>query len=154
MNDTEQMPRRPGRPKQDNPPVKKGRVSWKPASVTDVVDKDPSRRYRLLNKDPDNLAKKKAEGWEIENGVSQSGAKMLVDDEAGKNLTSTYERRDVILASMPEEMAQERNDYFSEKTQKRTVGLTAHLKKEAAGNKVPLHGSITISSLKGEQVID
>jgi hypothetical protein len=162
MSEQEQGVRRPGRPaksQNEQAPVKKGKPTWKPANVTDVVHKDPGKRYRLLNKDPDNLAKKMAEGWEIESGINASGAAMTPgsDINSGKKLTSTYERRDVILASMPEELAQERDAYMNGITERRTLGLTAHLKKEVrtnAGN-APIHGKITIGSLKqGEQVID
>jgi hypothetical protein len=155
----EQDIRKPGRPKNQaisESPVKKGKTSWKPASVTDVVDKDPSKRYRLVNKDADNLAKKRAEGWEIETKATGGSAKLVPDGQinTGSNLGSTYERKDVILMSMPEEMAQERNKYFDEMTQRRTQGLTAHLKKELKGT-APTHGKITIGSLKqGETVIE
>lgn len=144
--------------KSTNPP-KKGRPSWKPASVTDVANKEPGYRYRWSNKTPDNLAKKEAEGWETVSGVTSDQAQAVSDHkmDSGKNLTSVHEKRDVILQRIPEETAQQRDAYMNEKTQKRTLGLTAHLKKEIrtnAGN-APLHGNITISSLKGgEQIID
>ncbi len=153
----EEQTRKPGRPKSLS--VKKGRPSWKPASVTDVTDKDPGFRYRWVNKNPDNLAKKQAEGWEIKGGITADKAQAVSDHkmDSGNNLTSVYEKRDVVLARIPEEIALERDAYMEQKTQKRTLGLTAHLKKgikEAAGN-APLHGNITISSLRGgDQVIE
>lgn len=151
--------KKPGRPpKQSDVGMKKGKPVWKPASVVDVVDKQPGKRYRLVNKDPDNMARKRAEGWEIESGVNTSSAKILPDGriETGSQLTSVYERKDVILMTMPEELAQSRDAYINEKTRKRTVGLTAHLKREIRdkGGNAPVHGDITISSLRGEQVID
>lgn len=146
---------RPGKIKSQA--VKKGKPTWKPASVTDVIEKEPGKRYRLLNKDPDNLSRKKAEGWEIESGVTNPQAHMKHDGSmhTGSNLTSAYERRDVILASMPEELAQERDAYMNEKTRKRTAALTSHFRKEAkeAGN-APVHGEITISSLREQNTID
>lgn len=159
MNDEIVTTRRPGRPsKQNDTTMKKGKPTWKPASIVDVVDKDPSKRYRLVNKDPDNMAKKRSEGWEIESGVNVSNAKIPSDGraETGNQLTSTYERKDVILMSMPEELAQSRDEYMNEKTRKRTLGLTAHLKREIKdkGGNAPIHGDITISSYRGEQIID
>lgn len=153
---TEEVKRGPGRPKAE--PLKKGNSSWQPASVTDVLNKEPGYRYRILNKDPDNLAKKQAEGWEILSGVA-SGEARLTDTnriEDGKQLTSTYERRDVILGRMPEETAQERDKFFNDKTARQTQGLTSHLKKEVREGKgnVGTHGEITISSRKGEQVFE
>lgn len=155
MSELEQEVRKPGRPKSqsENPPLKKGKSSWKPASVTDVTNKEPGFRYRWINKLPDNLAKKAAEGWETVSGVTSDKAKASPED-SGKNPTSVFEKRDLILARIPEEVALERDAYMSEKTQKRTLGLTAHLKKEAGESKARLHGSITISSRQGEQVID
>lgn len=152
MNDVK---RGPGRPKVE---AKKGRSSWKPASVTDVTDKEPGYRYRWANKTPDNLAKKEAEGWEtVSKGTSADDA-FAVDDgnvHTGKKLTSIYEKRDVILQRIPEDIALERDAYMNEKTKKRTIGLTAHFKKEAreAGG-APVHGDITISSLREQQKID
>lgn len=147
--------RGPGRPKQ--PEAKKGRPSWKPASVTDVTDKDPGYRYRWSNKKADNLAKKDAEGWEtVSKGTSADNAS-LVDDgkmNSGKKLTSIYEKHDVVLQRIPEEIAQERDAYMNEKTRRRTVGLTAHFKREAKSEGAPVHGDITISSLRGQQKID
>lgn len=138
--------------------MKKGKPTWKPASVTDVIDKEPGKRYRWLNKNPDNLAKKQAEGWELANGLSSDKASAVDDGKihSGHQLTSTYEKRDVILASMPEELAEARDAFMNEKTHRRTVGLTAHVKRELGGKggNAPIHGNITISSLKGEQVID
>lgn len=145
--------RGPGRPRHEA--LKKGRSSWQPASVTDVVNKEDGYRYRLLNKDPDNLAKKQAEGWDIVVGNKDS-AKLLDSGnlEHGAQMTSAFERRDVILARMPEEVALERDAYFDNKTARRTAGLTAHIKKEVAKEGAETHGGITISSRKGQQVIE
>lgn len=157
MSDTPEQTRKPGRPKSQSTekPVKKGKSSWQPASVTDVVDKEPGYRYRWINKNPDNMAKKEAEGWDLVNGLTSDRA-IASDDgriDSGKQLTSTYEKCDVILARMPEETALERDAYIADKTKRRTLGLTAHLKKEV-GKSAPVHGEITISSLREQQVID
>lgn len=147
----------PGRPKSQSTPVlKKGKTSWKPASVVDVIDKDPNKRYRLVNKDPDNMAKKRAEGWEIESKVTSGNAELKHDGSmsVGSQMTSTFERKDVILMSMPEEIAKERDAYFEGKTRRQTEGLTSHFKKEMVKEgKAPTHGEITISSLRNTQVI-
>lgn len=158
MSDQEQMSetRKPGRPKsQSLPEAKKGRPAWKPASVTDVTDKEAGYRYRWSNKSPDNLAKKEAEGWETVSKVTSDKVQEVDDRKihSGKNLSSVHEKHDVVLQRMPEEVAQSRDEYMNNKTQKRTMGLTAHLRKEVGG--AQLHGKITIGSLSGgEQVID
>lgn len=161
MTEEQIQSRRPGRPKATTtePAVKKGKPSWKPASVTDVLDKESGFRYRWANKMPDNLAKKEAEGWETVSKLKGDSAKAADDGkiQTGKNLTSIYEKHDLVLQRIPEDVAQERDGYFKEQTARRTMGLTAHLKKEirTKGGNAPVHGNITISSLKeGEQVIE
>lgn len=139
------------------PPLKKGKASWKPASVTDVTEKEDGFRYRWSNKGADNLAKKEAEGWETVSRLSSDKSKPSEDRiQDGKNLSSTYEKHDVILQRIPEELAEGRDEYFNNETQRRTAGLTAHLKKEMKekGGGATIHGDITISSRKGTQVIE
>jgi hypothetical protein len=138
--------------------IKKGKPTWKPASITDVVNKEPGYRYRWVNKLPDNLYKKEQEGWETVSGLTGDRASAVDDGRVhtGKNLTSAYEKHDVILQRMPEDLAEARDAYVNEKTRKRTLGLTAHVKKEMRdkGGNAPVHGNITIGSLKGTTVID
>lgn len=147
----------PGRPKsQSNPVLKKGRSSWKPASVTDVTNKEPGYRYRWVNKLADNLAKKAQEGWETISGITADGSQVTDDGKmnSGKKLTSIYEKHDVILQRMPEELAQERDAYYEDRTKKQTLGLTSHFKSEVKKEgAAPTHGEITISSLRDTQVI-
>lgn len=138
--------------------IKKGKPTWKPASVTDVVNKEDGYRYRWVEKNPDNLYKKEAEGWSKVDGLTSDKSKPTDDGRVhtGKQLTSIHEKHDVILYRMPEELAESRDDYVNEKTRKRTLGLTAHLKKEVRekGGNAPVHGNITISSLRDETVIE
>lgn len=143
--------------RQKSSQVKKGKPSWKPASVTEVTNKEPGYRYRWSNKLPDNLAKKAQEGWETVSGVTSDKANAVDDGSmnSGKKLTSIYEKHDVVLQRIPEEVAQERDAYINGQTKMRTLGLTAHVKNEIGrGAKAPVHGEITISSLKEQQVID
>lgn len=150
----EPVKRGPGRPKQDD--LKKGRNSWQPASITDVTGKEDGYRYRYINKTADNVAKKREEGWEIVNGLSsdrvQATDSHRIND--GKQMTSVYEKHDVILARIPEEIAEGRDAYFNNETARRTAGLTSHIKKEVGKEGGETHGEITISSRKGTQVIN
>ncbi len=134
---------------------KKGNSSWKPASVTDVTGKEPGYRYRWVNKDPDNLAKKVQEGWETINGLQSDGATpedSRIND--GHKMTSVTEKRDVILQRIPEELALERDAYYNNESDRRISGLTAHIKKDLGKEGAAMHGEITISSRKGTQVIE
>lgn len=151
--------RGPGRPKQaevSTAPVKKGRPTWKPASLNEFYNKEPGYVYRMVRKDPDNLAKKEVEGWEKVSAIQGMDTKHInpgrIDD--GKPMTTVQEGKDWVLARIPEELAEERRDYFQKETDRRVEGLTAHLKKEAAKEGTGTHGNITISSRSGTQIIE
>lgn len=136
--------------------LKKGNASWKPASVTDTFNKEAGYRYRWVNKDPDNLAKKKAEGWEVINGLQADRVSAVDNDQVsqGSSMTSVFEKKDVILQRIPEELAVERDAYFDAESYRRVSGLTAHIKKDLGKDGAPAHGEITISSRKGTQNIE
>jgi hypothetical protein len=138
--------------------MKKGKSSWRPASLNEFTNKEDGYRYRMMRKDPDNLSKKKQEGWEI---VSQISAPDNLHVDAGriddgKPLTSVQEGRDWIYGRISEEKAQERDEYFQKQSDRQIEGLTAHLKKDMRdkGGNAAVHGNITISSRKGDQVIN
>lgn len=144
------------KPIEQKPELKKGRSSWKPASLNVLNDKEDGYRYRLVRKDPNNLAKKKSEGWEILSGL---GGSKTQHESAGRmndasQMTSVVEGNDWVAARIPEELAQERDAYFNEMNRKRVTGLTAHLKRDMAKDGVPIHGNVEISSRRGTQVID
>lgn len=149
--------RGPGRPPLTQT-VKKGRAAWKPASLNEFFDKEAGYRYRMSRKEPGNLAKKAAEGWETVSGVQNSDVK---HDEPGRiqdgaKLTSVQEGHDWVLQRIPEELAAERDAYFNNESERRVAGLTAHLRKGMAdkGGNASIHGEITIGSRRGTQVIE
>jgi len=148
---SEDVKRGPGRPKSTETALKKGTPSWKPASVTEVTNKEDGYRYRWSNKLPDNLAKKAAEGWE---NVSAKVSENRI--EHGQPLTSITEKHDVILQRIPEELAGGRDAYHDEKNKRRMAGLTSHLKKEMRekGGNAAVHGDITISSRRGTETFE
>lgn len=151
----EQVKRGPGRPKQEDT-LRKGHSSWKPASLNEFTDKEPGYRYRMVNKDPNNLAKKKQEGWETVSGIQSSQTSHEPPPnkiEYGKPLTSVNEGHDWILQRIPEDLAQGRDAYFNAETERRTAGLTAHIKNDLSKEGAGMHGDITISSRKGMQTI-
>lgn len=128
--------------------LKKGNSSWKPASVTDVVGKEPGYRYRWSSKDANNLQKKEAEGWETVNGLSADSVVPVDSNKIndGKKLTSVYEKHDVVLQRIPEELALQRDAYYNNESERRVSGLTAHVKKDLGKEGAEMHGDITISS--------
>jgi hypothetical protein len=130
---------------------KKGNSSWKPASVTDVTNKEEGYRYRWARKDPDNLYKKESEGWETVSGLTSDKVKPEETNRIndGRNISSVHEKHDVILMRIPEEVAQGRDAYYNAESERRVAGLTAHIKKDLAKEGANTHGDITISSRKG-----
>jgi hypothetical protein len=138
--------------------MKKGKSTWKPASLNEFNDKEDGYRYRMVRKDPENLAKKASEGWEAVSGVNGSSTKHIEPQNIGdaKKLTSVQEGRDWVLHRIPEDLAKERDAYYEGETHRRTAGLTAHVKNEMRnkGGDAPVHGEITISSRLGEQKIN
>jgi len=87
-------------------------VSWKPASVLTVTDKDPNYSYRWCRKDI--IDKKMAEGWQVIN--KSTGDKIDAPVHTfmdGSQDDSTVQKRELILCRMPKEVAKARNDYYS-----------------------------------------
>lgn len=129
-------PKGPGRP------PKKGRPTWKPANVDDVFDKEPGYRYRWVHKSEDNLAKKKAEHWVLDEGTKVEGGYGRIDE--GKPLTTVRERRDAVLMRLPEEIALERDEYYNGETARRMSALKRQTKEDLGQSSAPIHGSISI----------
>lgn len=148
-----ESPKKLGRPSKSDIGIKKGRSSWKPASLNEFTGKEDGYRYRMSLKDPNNLAKKATEGWET---VTSPAVKHMetgrIDD--GAKLTSVNEGHDWVLQRIPEEVALERDAYYSDQNAKRVKGLSAHIKKDLGKESAEAHGEITISSRMGTQVID
>lgn len=144
----EESKRGPGRPKSEAtaPAVKKGKPTWKPANVDDVFDKEAGFRYRKVNKDPRNMAKKIAEGWEILSDIAGHKTTNEVGYgriDAGKPLTSVRESYDTVLARIPEEAAKERDAFHNAENERRVAGLHRQTKEELGSSGAPMHGSIT-----------
>ena len=136
-------------PTEPEVPVKKGRATWAPAKLMEVVDKDPSFVYRWLLNTPANLQKKRLEGWEVLSGVTKDQAKhihpRLTDD--GKPLTSVKEYRELVLGRLPKEQAEARREYFADLTRRQTIGVVDKLKRDVTlaaggGPAAPVHGEI------------
>lgn len=145
---TDDAKRGPGRPpKTEAAPIKKGKPTWKPANIDDVIDKENGYRYRRINKDARNMAKKKAEGWEVVSDLN--GQKTTMEQgygriNDGKPLTSAREGYDYLIARIPEEVAQERDAYLNNENARRVAGLKRQTKEELGNSGAPTHGSISM----------
>lgn len=135
--------------------LKKGNPTWKPANVDDVFDKEDGFRYRKINKDQSNIAKKKAEGWEILSDVAGTQTTMeggygRIND--GKPLTSVREGTDYVLGRLPEEIAKERDAFFNNKTDRQMSSLRKQATTDLGGVGGVTHGSISMEK-KGVRTI-
>lgn len=160
--------RGPGRPSsakqslQEMQPIgersaKKGKRSWKPAALLDVVDKEKGFRYRWVNKDKQNMFNKQNEGWETVSGITFDRSKQPDDVKRmidGANMGTMLEKHDSILMRLPEEMGLERDAYYNNETARREAGITSHVKKEAGKQGTDIHGEITISSRHGTKTVE
>ena len=163
---TPEAKRGPGRPaktpeqSQDAAPsVKKGKPTWKPASVINVKPRE-GFTPRMINKDPDNMARKLAEGWEVESGLnakqsSQTEGYGRIHD--GKPVSTVTERHDCILGWMPNDQVEARREFYADRTQRLEQALTREAKSDmakATGGKGAVHGAITIEKRGNRTVID
>ena len=127
--------------------VKKGKRTWRPATQLDVRAKEPGFRYRWVEKDLANVDKKTAEGWELVN--SAQGKQGERPDAGNTGMTTLQEYRELALARMPDELAQARNEYFEDETNRRTAALKENVKNDlrrVGGNRLAsaVQGKITI----------
>lgn len=107
-------------------PKKTGKKSWRPAQMLHTMNEKPGYRYRWCDKDPANLDKKKAEGWEFV-GTPQTDkpdASCAADsdiDYAGNGLTSITEYRELVRMRLDEETALARDEYYNNITDMQTA---------------------------------
>lgn len=139
----EDIKRGPGRPPKDVE-MKKGSDTWKPANVLDVFDKEPGFRYRVAEKSPRNIAKKKQEGWEIVSAIQspQTGNDTGNYMDTGKPMTSVLDGYDYVIMRIPEEEALKRDAYYNGESARRVQALRREAQKDIGG--APIHGSITM----------
>lgn len=109
---------------------KKGKASWKPAKALEVRASEEVRskfRLRWREKDPQNLRRAEAEGWEYIHPTKGARAEHEVDDNP---LTSATEYRELVLMGLPEDIAQERDAYFQEKADAQIAGVKKDLQSD------------------------
>jgi hypothetical protein len=114
-----------GKIKRENPESKAVKpVRWKPASKLGIVARPEGHRVRWCEDTPQNIAKKKAEGWEILNKAKfpeLNNTEFDVSTTDSKGLTNTIIKRNELVAMIiPEELALERDEYFKQETQNQT----------------------------------
>ena len=143
-------------------PKKKGRRSWKPASLLPQYKKNPGYRQRYVSKDEANIKKKLAEGWEFVLDENQepkavgdiSGREVhdIGTIEDGKPLSSTIDHRELVLMQLPEELAKQRDEYYQNVVRKRRAGVKqkAQEDQDAAAKKAGIAGESLEGGLRIE----
>lgn len=138
--------RGPGRPPKQEEPAKKGKRSWTPSNLGDIIDKEPGYRYRRVHKDETNIAKKREEGWEFVSALNSPRTKAIHPEsrpDEPNPLTSNVEGRDWVAMRLDEETAQERDAFYREKTNRLEKRIYTQTKQELAKEGASLHGQIT-----------
>lgn len=147
--------RGPGRPPKSEAPFKKGSSTWKPANLLDVFDKEPGYRYRVVEKSPRNVAKKKREGWETVSAIQSPSTGNLTGNylDKGTAMTSVLEGFDYLIMRIPEELAAERDAYYNAESNRRVSALKREAGTDLSKSGAPVHGSITLEKRGIKNVI-
>lgn len=129
----------------------KGKKSWQPSALLPTPDV-PGFQKRFVNvKDPDNLARRLADGWkpysEVTNGKAKPVASETLGD--GRPLTTITEHRGSVLMVLPEEEYQSHREFFQNQTKRQTAGLRQRAEaknrnRAQAGEAANLYGEISI----------
>ena len=94
---------------------------WQPASTLPEPDKEAGYAYRWIRvasmgqNDPRNISSKLREGWEPVSIKEQPQFQMLVDPDS--RFKDNIEVAGLLLCKAPEELMQQRKEYFAGKNQ-------------------------------------
>lgn len=138
-------PGRPPRQEQEETPVKKGKRSWSPSNLGDIIEKEPGYRYRRVRNDPENIAKKQEEGWEFVSGINSPKTKAIHPEsrpDEPKPLTSNVQGRDWVAMRIDDETAKSRDEYHNAKTARLEKRIHSQTKQELAQVGGSTHGEI------------
>ena len=108
--------------------------SWKPASYIHIPEnlKKPGFRYRACNTEKTgNIDKKIAEGWEIDTELTQKMRRTPTLQD-GQNLDTTMKIRELVIMRMPEELAKQRDKYYSDLSSRARNNIASKFKKDAS----------------------
>lgn len=122
----------------DDKDVGEEEISWEPASnLQNVIGLDLNNFvYRWVDKEPQNFARKKKEGWVVDTSTDGSKVEHTRANklETGANLTpSTKDTRGMILMKMPRTLAEARKKYYQKKADEQLGMVTQQAKQEGKG---------------------
>lgn len=102
---------------------KTGNTSWKPAPGLFEIEPPKGFRRRFVNgADLLNIARKKAQGWVIE--------EKPVEIQGVTTANGANEYRELVSMLMPEELAQARAEYYENLTEERSLTPAIRAKKD------------------------
>lgn len=134
--------RGPGRP----PNVKKGKAVWRPARRLDLNNKEPDWGYRWMNADdPRYIESKMEEGWVVVNKTTGIKAEKSESDGDGNPLAGAVKTRELVAMALPPELKEAREEYFTQLTDARTIGMKKKLDEDLSkGGPARAEGKIVI----------
>ncbi len=133
------------------PAVKKGKSSWRPSRMLDLKGQKPGFRYRFCDKDQANLEKKEAEGWVYATRETGHGELSHSDPElvhGGNPPDSAVSYRDLVVMALPEEIAQQRDEYYREFNEAQLQQVHDQAKEKLAGIGAPVHEGSELTRIK------
>jgi len=107
---------------------------WQPASTLPEPDKEPGYAYRwvrvatLGQNDPRNISSKLREGWEPVGIEEQPKFRILVDPDS--RFKDNIEVAGLLLCKAPEEIMQQRKEYFAAKNQSQMESVDNNFMRE------------------------
>ena len=111
------------------------KVDWKPPSTLDAPEAPVGYKHRWIRErvmdydDKSNVFKRRREGYELVRAEDYPDADFPVIDE-GKN-AGVIGQGGLLLARIPEEIVEERNQYFRDKTNTQMEAVDRDLMKES-----------------------
>lgn len=114
------------------------KVSWRPSTRLGRVHLPANMkgkyRTRWVKGTPDRVAQMQEEGWMLVNDTVAKGVQAPTDKEVtdGANLDSALRKREMVAMVIPEELAEARDKFYKEETEKQTQGVLGGLDSEAS----------------------
>ena len=150
--------------KRQNPESKAVRpVRWKPASRLGTVKVPEGMRGRWVHDTPDNISKKKAEGWVVVDKtkfpdiIEGSEYESQVTDSRGLT-SSVLKRNELVFMALPEEIGEERDEYHRQETEQTTQDALSHAETRKLISKINPKNKKSVVSInptnEGVSVID
>jgi hypothetical protein len=108
---------------------------WAPPELLPEPDKQPGYAYRwirvsMLNvPDPRNISGKLREGWEPVKISEQPKFKLLVDSTS--KFQDGIEIGGLLLCKTPEELVQQRNDYYAQQSKSQTDAVDSNFMRQS-----------------------